>query len=1247
MRIAVLGPLEVMTDELAPVALPGAKERLLLAVLTAGAPGVVSTDRLAEALWNGEPPASAHKSLQAHVVRLRSSLEPDRPRGSTGRYVVRRGSGYALAVDRGDVDALRIGDLAARGRARLAAGDPAEAERLLGFAVDLWRGDPYGDWPEAAFAETERRRLTEVRAGALAGLLEARLQQGRQADALPDLEALVAEDPLREDWWRLLMLALYRAGRQADALAAGRRARALLAEELGTEPSPRLRRTEAAILAQDPALESEPATPVRPPALTGACPYKGLAAYQVDDAPLFHGRRRLVAALVARLVDVAVVVVSGPSGAGKSSVVRAGLVPALSRGGLPGSGAWQPVIVTPGRSPVDVLAPLTGESPPTAPVLLVCDQFEELWAPGVDPGERAAFLDAVLGLVADGIVVRCVAVLRGDHVGRLAEHAAFTDALGGALVLVPALTDDELREIVREPARAVGLTVEPALLDTVVADVLGRPGALPLLSTALVGTWERRRGDVLALAGYLEAGGVAGALTRAAEAIYARLDPLAQERARRVFVRLADVDEGGALVRRRVPLPELDLDDEQQAGARAVVEAFVSRRLLAVDGDRLEVTHEALLTGWPRLARWLEDDAAGRAVRRHLAPAARAWAEGGRPDDELYRGARLTGALDWAGGSGTEITPLEQQFLEASREATDAELTAAQARADREAAARHRTRRLAVGLATVLAVALIATVLAVRAQRDAQRASLTADANRLAALSTTAGRLDLSLLLAVQAVRLADTPDTQDGLLTALTGAGRAERAVPFSATEVYDAALAGGRTLTFGTGSEVIAWEVGRTTQAHVGYRVPDWGGWLLAAPSPTEDVVMGAGIRAGVPWLRMISPDGAARVLQQGADVGGFPVGGAFSADGSRVHLLVASADRAAPEDRSAWSVTDVDAVDGTTRDTGMAGTFPAPGDALVADFADDGGSVVLRDAAGIAPPVLIDLADRTQSPITVEARPAGLLEILALDDGAVQLWDDGEAVLVDGSGAPVQRLGAHQEPVRDVEVSPAGTWAVTVGDGGLIVVWDVDPVTGRWSQREMLSGHRADVLEAEVDPAGRRLITVALDQTIISWDMTGDGGFGETFPGLTDRWLSSRPQVIEPGELVVAPTRPGNSRTEERDTGPSPETLGVAATFFDPGTGAVVAHVPVGDTLEEVSFGSSVAVSPDRSMVAVTWGLGTTVLDARTHEVIREIVLPPQRRHRSRRRTPPRPRRVVRRVDIGRVDAAARRRAGRRQR
>jgi len=261
----------------------------------------------------------------------------------------------------------------------------------------------------------------------------------------------------------------------------------------------------------------------------------GLVAYEREDAHVFHGRDGLVARLVASLVDNPLLVVTGSSGAGKSSVVRAGLLPALSAGALSGSRRWTQMVLTPGGNAVDALAGLAGEEAPAQPVLLVCDQLEELWSAGAEQIERDAFLDSVLGLLADGVVARCILVVRGDHVGRLAEHPATAEEIVGALEFVPPLTESQLREVLELPAADVGLRIEPELVDVAVRDVVGRGGALPLLSMAMVGTWERRRGDLLALGGYLAAGGVAGAVARTAEDVYASLDAEARKLARQVL----------------------------------------------------------------------------------------------------------------------------------------------------------------------------------------------------------------------------------------------------------------------------------------------------------------------------------------------------------------------------------------------------------------------------------------------------------------------------------------------------------------------------------------------------------------------------------------------------------------------------------------------------------------------------------------------------------------------------------------
>ncbi|MGY1617779.1 BTAD domain-containing putative transcriptional regulator [Geodermatophilus sp. SYSU D00691] len=1206
MRFAVIGPLEVRTPDAAPVAVPGAKERLLLAVLAAGAPAVVGTDRIVECLWDGAPPPTARKSLQAHVVRLRSALEPGRPKGSSGRYVVRRGPGYALAVDRADLDALHFGDLAGRGRARLAGGATDEAESLLGAALGLWRGDPYGDWPDAPFAEAERRRLGEVRSAALAALLEARLAQGRHAEVLPELRRMVTEEPLQEEWWRLLMLALYRSGRQADALGAARQARALLAEELGAAPGPALRAMEAAVLAHDPALDA-PSGPVvvkEPPrAAAGGCPYKGLAAYQPDDAPLFHGRDRMVRTLVARLVDAELVVVSGPSGAGKSSVVRAGLVPALAAGAVPGSDRWRPVVVTVGADPVDLLAELTGETPPDRPVVLVCDQAEQLWAPTVDAAERTAFLDAVLGLLDDGVVVRCVLVLRGDSVGRLAEHAALAERLGGAIALVPPLREPELRDVVVEPARAVGLTVDPELVDAVVHDVLGRSAALPLLSTALVGTWERRRGDRLDLAGYLAAGGVAGALTRVAEEAHRALEEGDRRLARAVLVRLADTDEGGAYVRRTVPLAEVRGAGPDAAARERVVETFVARRLLTVDADRLEVAHEALFTAWPRLARWLEEDAAGRAVRRHLAPAAREWAGGGRPPEELYRGARLAAALDWAADPDASPTAVEEEFLAASQRQAEAELAEAREQVARERRGRRRTRRLAAGLAAVLVLALVATVLAVRFQRvadtragEAERIARVADANRLAALSAAEDRLDLSLLTAAQAVRLAGTREAEDQLLGTLLVRQRAIGVVALP-RPFRDAVVAGG-TLFLDDGTHLARWPVGSAGGPATALRgVGTWGGWLVADGSPAEDLLVAAGTDIYDNWwLRLLSADGETRQIVQGNPDGRRPVAVAFTGDGSRVNVFLETAG-----DPGSWSVTEFDVATGAARVTVSGGALPGAA-AVGADVSDDGRTAVVFDpSSGSGGAVLVDLADGRQVPLQRPGRGVAGTGYRALGTSAVQMWADGQVTIYGPDGSPVQQVGEGGGSVLDVVRSPDGRWAATVGSGGVVTLWDVDGSSGEWRAGTTAVAHAGDVWRAEVADGGRRLLTLGADHRLVAWDMTPTGGFGAVVEPGGDVRLAGRPHTVEPGRLVVVPSL--------RPAGSAAGGATVAVTFLDPRTGEVLDEVPVG----EVEQGAQperipLAVSPDHRNVAISTGRSTTVVDTGTRRPVGEPIVVP---------------------------------------
>jgi DNA-binding SARP family transcriptional activator len=246
LEFRILGPLEVRRGGVA-VPLGGPRQRALLALLLTRANTAVPRDRLVDELWPEDPPASAVNVLQTYVSHLRKELSPER--------LVTRAPGYALLVEPGELDLHRFEELAAEGRDALAGGEPEGAAAALRGALELWRGPALGDVADAAFAAVEAARLEELRLAAHEELLDAELARGRNAELVAELEALVAEHPLRERLHGQLMLALYRSGRQSDALEAYRRTRARLGDELGIAPGPALRELERAILTQDPALD--------------------------------------------------------------------------------------------------------------------------------------------------------------------------------------------------------------------------------------------------------------------------------------------------------------------------------------------------------------------------------------------------------------------------------------------------------------------------------------------------------------------------------------------------------------------------------------------------------------------------------------------------------------------------------------------------------------------------------------------------------------------------------------------------------------------------------------------------------------------------------------------------------------------------------------------------------------------------------------------------------------------------------
>jgi energy-coupling factor transporter ATP-binding protein EcfA2 len=443
----------------------------------------------------------------------------------------------------------------------------------------------------------------------------------------------------------------------------------------------------------------------RPAVLPGArvdvCPYRGLEVFDEQHAEFFFGRDDDIARVVEKLSDSRFLAVLGPSGCGKSSLVRAGVIPALKRGTLPGSDAWTVCVVTPGARPLEVLAAqlvrlFPGESmqraldefradersldlavslaladrPAAERLVLVVDQFEEVFTLCADEAERAAFLANLCyaGSIPGGRVTVVVA-MRADSYHRCAAYPRLRTLMAVRQFLVGPLDRDGLREVIELPAWRVGLALEAGLVETVLGDVVGRPGGLPLLEYALWEVWQRRAGRTLTVAAYVAAGGVEGALAQRADIIYERFTPVQKLIARRVLLRLVQPGRGAEDSHRRAEVGELLTCPEEEADLEVVVKALADGRLLTIGQDEttgarvVDVSHEALIRGWPRLRAWIDEDRELLWAHRRLTEAASEWDEYGREEGFLYRGARLAA---WQDLPLDNLNDLERAFLVAS-----------------------------------------------------------------------------------------------------------------------------------------------------------------------------------------------------------------------------------------------------------------------------------------------------------------------------------------------------------------------------------------------------------------------------------------------------------------------------------------------------------------------------------------------------------------------------------------------------
>jgi WD40 repeat protein len=553
-------------------------------------------------------------------------------------------------------------------------------------------------------------------------------------------------------------------------------------------------------------------------------PYLGLASYTEQHAGLFFGRQALTADLLEWLAAGRFLAVFGPSGSGKSSLLRAGLLAEVSR-----AGQWVTVLLTPGDRPVsrlaERLAPLAGTEagqlqdellagpgalitaasralPEGAEMLLVVDQFEEVFTAD-DPRQRDRFVDALLAAAGSpGTRLRVVLGIRSDFYTQCARWPDLVRALRGAQVLVGPMEQDQLREVILKPAQQAGMTVERGLIATILAETGTEPGALPLVSHALLETWRHSPPGRLTLSAYTQAGGVRNAIASTAERVYLSGDAAQRQLLRRLFLRLVALGDGAPDTRRRATPGELASGADPGVVA-ALLEEVARARLVTIDDGAVQLSHEALIGSWPRLAGWLADGRDGLRVQRKVAEAAAEWARLDRDPAALYRGTPLAVAREWAGRDAglVGLADLEREFLAVSDQAEAAE-HAARTRADR------RLRVLVAALAVLLLVVSGAGGVAAWQRATALAAEQAAQSGQLAAESATlaADNPDAAALAALAAWHESPTVAARSALLSTAACCMSTQVTLRGVRARVQAVALSpGGRLLAAGADDTVV----------------------------------------------------------------------------------------------------------------------------------------------------------------------------------------------------------------------------------------------------------------------------------------------------------------------------------------------------------------------------------------------------------------------------------------------------------